>query len=181
MAERLFDKQKPFVMQIYNDITVKPYSYVLVDSKADTSVHRQIISDVFGSWVSFALPGTSKPQTLETQPATQMKAEHDTVQYFATRILQVDERRGPHLVHLNQNQWSMVKDVLRDVESGGKPPAGWNIWRIHVTDTSDYFLPVRSNHRPNLHNTAFTQTLSNTIIHTVLVKNKDERVNIPDI
>ena len=40
MAERMFDKQKPVFMQIYNDMTVKPYSYVLVDNKADTSVHR---------------------------------------------------------------------------------------------------------------------------------------------
>ena len=40
MAERMCDKQKPLFMQIYNDITVKPYSYVLVDNKADTAVHR---------------------------------------------------------------------------------------------------------------------------------------------
>ena len=56
MAHRIFDKQKPLFMQIYNDITVKPYSYVLVDNKADTSMHRQVISDVFGSCVSFAYP-----------------------------------------------------------------------------------------------------------------------------
>ena len=125
-------------MQIYNDTTVKPYSHVLLDNKADTSVHRQIISDVFGSCVSFALPGTSAPQTLETHPAAQIKSEQDTVQYSATRILQVDERRGPLLVHLNQNQWSLVKDVFRGVESGINLPAGWNIWRIYIIDTSDY-------------------------------------------
>ena len=33
-----------------------------------------------------------------------------------------------------------------------------------------------SNHRPNYHNTAFGQTLSNTIVHNVLAK-KD----IPDV
>ena len=60
MAERIFDKQKPLFMQIYNDITVKLCLYVLINNKADTSMHRQIISDVFGSCVSFALPGTSK-------------------------------------------------------------------------------------------------------------------------
>ena len=49
MAERMFDKQKPLFMQIYNDVTVKPYSYILDDNKADTSVHRQTISDVFHS------------------------------------------------------------------------------------------------------------------------------------
>ena len=102
MAERIFDKQTPLFMQIYNDITVKPYSYVLVENKADTSVHRQIISYVFGSCVSFALPGPSNPQTLETRQAAQMKSDQGTVQNYATRILQVDERRGPLLFHLNQ-------------------------------------------------------------------------------
>ena len=90
MAVRIFDKQKPLFIQIYKEITVKPYSYVLVDNKADTAVHRQIISDVFGQCVSFALPGTSTPQTLETKPAAQMKLEKNTVQKSATRILQVD-------------------------------------------------------------------------------------------
>ena len=56
MAERIFDKQKSLFMSIYNDVTIKPYSYVLVDNKADTSVCRQIVSDVFGSCVSYTLP-----------------------------------------------------------------------------------------------------------------------------
>ena len=37
-----------------------------------------------------------------------------------------------------------------------------------------------SNHRPNYHNTALTQTLSNTIVHTVLAKN-DRHVNISGV
>ena len=41
MAERIFDRQKSLFMSIYNDVTFKPYSYVLVDNKADTSVRRQ--------------------------------------------------------------------------------------------------------------------------------------------
>ena len=52
MAERIFDKQKALLRKIYNDIAVKPYSYFLIDNKADTSVHREIISDVFGLCVS---------------------------------------------------------------------------------------------------------------------------------
>ena len=146
MAERIFDKQKPLLMKIYNDITVKPYTYVLVDNKANTAVHRQIISDVFGTYVSYVLPGTSKPQTLETRPAVQINSEQDTVQNSATQILQVDERRGPLLVHLNQNQWSLVKYVFREAESGENPPAGWNIWIIYIIDTNDYFLPVLLKH-----------------------------------
>ena len=64
------------------------------------------------------------------------------MQNSATRILQFDERVGPLLVRLNQNQWSMVKDVFREAESGGNPPAGRYIGRIYINNRSDYFLPV---------------------------------------
>ena len=60
----------------------------------------------------------------------------------ATQILQIDERRGPLLVHLNPNQGSMVKDVFREAASGGNTQAGWNIDRIHINNRSDYYLPV---------------------------------------
>ena len=126
-------------------------------------MHRQIISDVFGSCVSFALPGTSAPQTLETHPAAQIKSEQDIVQYSATRILQVDERRGPLLVHLNQNQWSLFKDVFRGMESGINLPAGWNIWRI--IDRSDYFLSVLLKHS-NLTNTMFYRVSKDWLLYT---------------
>ena len=91
---------------------------------------------------SYALPSASKPQALEKRPAAQMNSEQGIMQNSATRILQIDERRGPLLVLLNQNQWSMVKDVFREAESGGNPPAGWNIDRIYIKNRSDYFLPV---------------------------------------
>ena len=65
IAERIFDKQKPLFMEIYNEITVKPYSYVLIDNKADTAVHRQILSGVFGTCVSYALPSTSRSGQLQ--------------------------------------------------------------------------------------------------------------------
>ena len=64
------------------------------------------------------------------------------MQHSATRILQIDERRGPLNVHLNQNQWSMVKDLFREEESVGNPLAGWNIDRIYINNMSDYSLPV---------------------------------------
>ena len=83
-----------------------------------------------------------------------MKAEQDTVQNSATRILQVDERRRHLLVHLSQSQWFMVKDVFRDVERGGNLPAGWHIWRTYIIDTSDYFLSVLLKHS-NLTKTVF--------------------------
>ena len=137
MAETIFDKQKPLFMEIYNEITVKPFSYVLIDNKADTAVHRQIINGVFGTCVSYALPST-----LEKRPAAKMSSGQGIAQNTATRILQTDERRGPLLVHLNQNQWSMVKDLFREAASGGNTPAGWNINRIYINNRSDYYLPV---------------------------------------
>ena len=93
MAERIFDKQKSLFMEIYNEITVKPYSYVLIDNKADTSVHRQIISGVFGTCVSYALPSASKAHTLEKRPTAKMNSEQGIAQNSTIQILQIDERR----------------------------------------------------------------------------------------
>ena len=47
MANNFFAKNKPAFMEIYNDITPKPYSYVVVDYKADTPARRQVIADIF--------------------------------------------------------------------------------------------------------------------------------------
>ena len=71
-----------------------------------------------------------------------MNSEQGIEQNTATRILQIDERRGPLLVHLNQNQWSVVKDLFREAASGGNTPAGWNIDRIYINNRSHYYLPV---------------------------------------
>ena len=57
MADRIFDKNKPAFMKIHNNITSQPYSYVVVDNKADTPARRQIIADVFGNCVSYNLAG----------------------------------------------------------------------------------------------------------------------------
>ena len=45
-------------MKIYNNITPKPYSYVIVvDNKADTAARRQIISEVSRNCVSYNITG----------------------------------------------------------------------------------------------------------------------------
>ena len=103
-------------------------------------------SVMFGACVSYGLPGTSRPHILETLSTEQMNSDHDIVQDSTTRILQMDERRGPLLVHFNETQWSMVKDVFRETENGRNPPPGWNVWRIYIIDTSGYFLPVLLKH-----------------------------------
>ena len=82
MAERIFDKQKSLFMSIYNDVTIKLYSYVLVDNKADTSVRRQIVSDVLVSCVSYTLPGILGSMTIEPQSAESMNTNDGDVQSF---------------------------------------------------------------------------------------------------
>ena len=87
MAERIFDKQKSLFMSIYNDVTIKPYAYVLVDNKADTSVRRQIVSDVFGSCVSYTLPGLLGSMTIEPESAGSMNPNDGDVQSFPDQNL----------------------------------------------------------------------------------------------
>ena len=114
MVERIFDKQKSLFMDIYNEITVKPYSNVLIENKADTAVHRQVTSGVLGIRITQCI----KISDIEQGPTAQMNSEQRIVQNSATRIQHIDERKGPLLVHLNQNQWSVVKDVFREAACG---------------------------------------------------------------
>ena len=49
VSDRIFDKNKPAFMEIYNNIMSKPYSYVIVDNKADIPSKRQAMTEVFGN------------------------------------------------------------------------------------------------------------------------------------
>ena len=154
MAERILDKQKSLFMSIYNDVTMKPYSYVLADNKADTSVRRQIVSDVFGSCMSYTLPGILGSKTIEPQSAESMNINNGDVQSFpmnakqsavkcsTATILQINDRPGPLLVHLNHIQWSMVNEAFRESRCGGNLPPGWEIWRIYVIKANGYYKPA---------------------------------------
>ena len=57
MVDRIFDKNKPAFMEIYNNITSKPYSYIVVNNKADTPARRQVSADIFGNCVSYNITG----------------------------------------------------------------------------------------------------------------------------
>ena len=52
---------------MYNDITSKPYSYVVVDNKADTPARRQIIADIFGNCVSYNTTGDNSAMSVTKQ------------------------------------------------------------------------------------------------------------------
>ena len=67
MADRIFEKNKPAFMEIYNDITSKPYSYVVVDNKADTPARRQIIADIFGNCVPYNITGDDSAMSVTKQ------------------------------------------------------------------------------------------------------------------
>ena len=90
MAERILDKQKSLFMSVYNDVTIKSYSSISVDNKVDTSARRQIISDVFGSCMSYTLPGILRSKTIEPQSAESMDTNDVDVQSFPDQTLHVN-------------------------------------------------------------------------------------------
>ena len=62
----LYLRLNGIVRSVYKGLA-RAYSYVMVDNKADTSVHRQIVNDVFGSCMSYKLPGILKAMAIEAQ------------------------------------------------------------------------------------------------------------------
>ena len=79
MAERIFDKNKPTFMEIYNDIISKPYSYVVVDNKADTPASRQIIADIFGNCVSYNITGDDSAVSVTKQTTKAIDLNEESV------------------------------------------------------------------------------------------------------
>lgn len=49
IAERMFDKNRDQFMMAYNRETEKPFGYILVDNKPDTTADKQVLGDIFGS------------------------------------------------------------------------------------------------------------------------------------
>ena len=70
MADRIFDKNKPAFMEIYNNIISKPNSYVVVDNKANTPARRQTIADIFGNCVSFNITGVDSAVSVTKHTTT---------------------------------------------------------------------------------------------------------------
>ena len=113
MADRIFDKNKPALMEIYNDITSKAYSYVVVDNKADTPARRQIIADIFGNCVSYNITGVDSavPVTKRKTKGIDLNEESDRTyktedEHF--KILKQNDQKGPIVVHLDKRKWAIV-------------------------------------------------------------------------
>ena len=77
---------------------------------------------------------------IETQSSESMNAKQSAVRCSNARILQINDRPGPLLVHLNQIQWYMVNEVFQESGCGGNLASGWNIWRIYVIKTNGYYI-----------------------------------------
>ena len=84
MADRIFDKNKPAFMEIYNNITSRPYSYVKVDNKADTPSRRQVIAEVFGDCVSYNITGAESAMSVTKQATKAIHLKEDSVRYYKT-------------------------------------------------------------------------------------------------
>ena len=143
MADRIFDKNKPAFMEIYNDITSKPYSYVLVDNKAETPARRQVIADIFGNCVSYTIAGddSAVPVTKWATKAIDLN-EESVKEDDHSKILKRNDQKGPIVVHLDKREWAAVQEEFREAECGRNLPIGWILWRIYAVDIPGYYKPV---------------------------------------
>ena len=147
MADRNFDKNKPAFMEIYNDITSKPYSYVMVDNKADTPARRQIIADIFRNCVSYNITGVDSVVPVTKRTTKGIDLIEESVRTYKTeddhsKILKQNDQKGPIVVRLDKREWSTVQEEFREAECGENLPIGWVLWRIYAVDSPDYYKPV---------------------------------------
>ena len=49
LAERIFAKDRPNLMEAFAKETEKPYGYLLVDNQSKTTTDKQVLTDVFGN------------------------------------------------------------------------------------------------------------------------------------
>ena len=94
-------------MEIYNNITSKPYSYVVVDSKADTPSSRQVITEEFGNCVSYNLTGVDSAVSIQKQVTKAIDLKEDSVRCYKTdhsKISKRNDQKGPIIVHLDKRE-----------------------------------------------------------------------------
>ena len=84
MADIIFDNSKPAFMEIYNNITSKSYSYVIVDNKADTPSRRQVIAEVFRDCMSYNITGAESAISVTKQATKAIDLKEDSVKYYKT-------------------------------------------------------------------------------------------------
>ena len=145
MADRIFDKNKPAFMEIYNNITSKPYSYVIVDNKADTPSRRQVMAEVFGDCVSYNITGAESAMSVTKQATKAIDLKEDSVRYYKTdhfKILKRNDQKGPIVIHLDKREWATIQDEFGEAECVGNLPVGWILWRVYSVNIPGYYKPV---------------------------------------
>ena len=145
MADRIFDKDKPAFMAIYNNITSKPYSYVIVDNKAITPSRRQVIPEVFRDCVSYNITGAESAMSVTKQATKAIDLKEDSVRYYRTdhsKILKRNDQKGPIVVHLDKREWVTIQDEFGEAECGGNLTGGWILWRVYSVIIAGNCKPV---------------------------------------
>ena len=80
VVDRIFDKNKPAFVEMYNNITPKPYSYVIVDNKANTPSRRQVIAEVFRICVSYNISGVDSTVSITKQVTNAIRRQCEMLQ-----------------------------------------------------------------------------------------------------
>ena len=109
MPDRIFDKNKPAFMGIYNNITSKPYCYVIVDNNSDTPARRQVITDIFGNCVSYKITGVDSAVSVTKQTAKAIDLREESLRTYKkdddhSKILKRNDQKGPIVVHLDKHE-----------------------------------------------------------------------------
>jgi hypothetical protein len=157
-------------MSVYNRVTSAPYQYVLIDCKPETPTSRQLVSDVFENCKSFpniqersnvvsSFPNkrersniaSSFPNNRERSivGSERVHSQEISAKRGNGSILKLNGQRGPIVVKLTKREWSEVSADFRQSETYGNAPAGWNVWRIYVTEAfgrDSTYLPVVLTH-----------------------------------
>ena len=102
-------------MEIYNNITSKPYSYVVVDNKAETPARRQVIADIFGNCVSYNITRDDSvvPVTKQTTKAIDLNKESARTyekENDHSKILKRNDQNGPIVIHLDKRDSATVQE-----------------------------------------------------------------------
>ena len=80
VAERIFAKDRPHFMTVYNQKTAKPHGYVVIDNQPKTSSDKQVVAGVFGQCKSYPYISTQSEITQATTdvqllPSVKQKVE----------------------------------------------------------------------------------------------------------
>ena len=130
VGERMFDKNRDQFMSAYHRETEKPFGYILVDNKPDTSADKQVLGDIFGSCHVYVFA----PKTKVT--ASSIDPEPDSIN-------ETPRSKQLKTVHGQNIYWSDAAiPVWQNYTSGAqalrKIPDGYKIIEMYKTSRNSY-------------------------------------------